>query len=103
MGEPTVPTFITLRPGHPDYLDLPWGLSLPAWPGNCPRLEEVARGLSRHPVLFVNYDGVLYALKELPAGLQRRNMRCCCMEEERLPCVVPIGHAQTALRAKPAY
>lgn len=33
MGEPTVPTFITLRPGHPDFLDLPWGLPLLAWPG----------------------------------------------------------------------
>ena len=97
MGEPTVPSFITLRPGHPDFLDLPWGLPLSAWPGNCPRLEEVARGLSRHPVLFVNYDGALYALKELPVGVAEKEYGLLLrMQEEGLPCVTPVGHARTA-------
>jgi hypothetical protein len=71
---------------------------LTSWAGNCPRLEEVARGLSRHPVLFVNYDGILYALKELPAGVAEKEYALLLkMEEERLPCVMPVGHAQTAL------
>jgi hypothetical protein len=45
-----------LRPGHPDFLDLPWERPLEEWVGHS-RLVEVPRGLSRHPVLFVNYDG----------------------------------------------
>ena len=32
-------------------------------------LEEIQHGISRHPVVFVNYDGILYVIKELPAGL----------------------------------
>ena len=35
-------------------------------------MVEVARGLHRHVVRFVNYDGALYALKELPERLARR-------------------------------
>ncbi|RPI31914.1 MAG: hypothetical protein EHM70_10300, partial [Chloroflexota bacterium] len=50
---------LTLRPGHPDFLDLPWDLPLGHWAGHCARLEEVTRGVSRHPVVFVNYSGGL--------------------------------------------
>jgi len=35
------------RPGHPDFLDLPWHLPLAAWPGSCPRVVQLERGLSR--------------------------------------------------------
>ena len=34
--------------------------------GRCSRLEDAPRGVSRHPVVFVNYSGTLYAIKELP-------------------------------------
>ena len=60
------PKSISLRPGYPDFLDLPWDRSLSDWEGHCQRLEDAPHGLSRHPVVFVNYDGVLFALKELP-------------------------------------
>jgi hypothetical protein len=52
------------RPGQPDFLDLPWGDPLEDW--NVERLAIVERGISRHVVRFVEYDGTYYALKELP-------------------------------------
>jgi hypothetical protein len=58
------------RTGQPDFGDLPWHLPLIEWESD--RLVEVARGLHRHVVVFVNYDGALYALKELPERLARR-------------------------------
>ena len=88
-----LPLNISIRAGYPDFLDLPWGLPLLDWEGNCPRLEQAPRGLSRHPVVFVNYSGVLYALKELPVGLAEREYDMLNkVEELRLPSVSPVGH-----------
>lgn len=90
------PISIALRAGHPNFLDLPWGLSLPNWPGNCSRLEDVPKGLSRHPVAFVNYNGSIYALKEVPPGLAEKEYSLLVqLEELRLPAVTPVGHAVT--------
>ncbi len=85
-----------LRAGHPDFLDLPWDSSLDEWPGRCERLETLPKGLSRHTVVFVNYDGALYALKELPAGMAEREYEALRnMVELRLPVVEPVGHLET--------
>jgi Domain of unknown function (DUF4032)/Lipopolysaccharide kinase (Kdo/WaaP) family len=63
-----------VAPGdHPDFLDLPWGLPLEGWTSD--RLVEVPRGIARHVVRFVNYDGDLFALKELPERLAWREYR----------------------------
>jgi hypothetical protein len=93
----TQPPFsITLRSEQPDFLDLPWSLPLGQWAGRSQRLEEVARGLSRHPVVFANYTGVLYALKELPGGLAEKEFNLLRqMESARLPVVSPVGHVRT--------
>jgi len=61
------------RGSWPDFLDLPWEDPLASWVS--PRLVEVARGISRHVVRFVDYDGSLYALKELPEPLAEREYR----------------------------
>jgi tRNA A-37 threonylcarbamoyl transferase component Bud32 len=61
------------RGSWPDFLDLPWSEPLATW--ESPRLVEVARGISRHVVRFVDYDGALYALKELPEPLAEREYR----------------------------
>ena len=61
------------RGSWPDFLDLPWSEPLATW--QSPRLVEVARGISRHVVRFVDYDGALYALKELPEPLAEREYR----------------------------
>jgi hypothetical protein len=82
----------TLRLGHPDFRDLPWELPLEQWQGVCPRLEEAPRGLTRHPVVFVNYDGVLYTLKEMPAHQAEREYQLLTkIETLRIPVVTPVG------------
>jgi tRNA A-37 threonylcarbamoyl transferase component Bud32 len=87
---PAQPLRIRARPGHPDFLDLPWRTPLAGWASE--RLVEVARGVHRHVVQFVDYDGVLYALKELPPRLARREYRMLRqMAEAGLPVVEVIG------------
>jgi hypothetical protein len=86
---------LTLRPGSPDISDLPWELPLQEWGSRTTRLEEVARGLSRHAVVFVNYDGQLYAVKELPGGLAKNEYdRLSEIERLQLPAVTPVGYIQ---------
>jgi len=58
------------RTGHPNFLDLPWEVPLEEWTHE--RLVNVVAGIHRHVVRFVNYDGRLYALKELPVQLARK-------------------------------
>jgi hypothetical protein len=97
------PLSISLRLDHPDFLDLPWHLPLSEWSGQSGRLEEVPRGISRHPVVFVNYSGALYALKEMPKGqAEKEYNRLLEMEDQRLPAVTPVGHVQTQLSRGPA-
>jgi hypothetical protein len=84
-----------LRSGFPDFNDLPWSHPLSEWYSICSRCEEVSRGLSRHPVVFVNFDGSLYAVKELPPGLAQTEFNMLVqIEQSRLPCVTPVGHAK---------
>ena len=67
--EPT----ITVRPGHPDFLDLAWEQSVVDW--DSPRLVTLPKGISRHEVRFVAYDEGLYAIKELPHKAARNDYR----------------------------
>ncbi|MFQ5795659.1 MAG: DUF4032 domain-containing protein [Candidatus Bipolaricaulia bacterium] len=84
------------RSGHPDFLDLPWKYPLTEWSEHCSRLMQLPHGVSRHPVVFVNYGGRLYAIKELPPGLAEKEYdRLRQMEELRLPVVTPVGHIRT--------
>jgi hypothetical protein len=90
------PSFMAQNPGSPDFSDLPWHLSLSNWTGACQRLVVVRRGLSRHPVVFVDYDGHLFALKELPTGIaQKESDLLSHIEQLRVPTVAPIGTINT--------
>src|SRR5688572_1089576 len=81
---------LVARAGHPDFLDLPWDVPLEAWESE--RLVEVARGISRHVVRFVEYNGAIYALKELPEPLARREYRLLRgLTEREMPVVEGIG------------
>ncbi len=86
---------ILVRPGHPDFLDLPWEQELSAWPGATDRSIELPRGLSRHEVQFVSYPGAsIYAVKELPEGLAEKEYGLLLeMQSRSLPSVEPVGHA----------
>lgn len=85
-----------LRQGHPDFLDLPWHLPLERWTLEvCARLVEVPRGLSRHTVVFVSYGTEIYALKEMPGPVGRREYEVLRgLEERRLPAVTAVGYAR---------
>jgi hypothetical protein len=56
-----------IRPGNPDFLDLPWDLPVEEW--GSPRLVSMPTGVHRHPVVFVAYEEGVYAVKEMPARL----------------------------------
>ncbi len=56
-----------IRPGNPDFLDLPWDRPVSEW--NDPHLVDMPTGLHRHPVVFVAFEEGIYAIKELPVRL----------------------------------
>lgn len=66
MGTPT----LHIRPGNPDFLDLPWDRRLNDWDHE--RLVTMPTGIHRHPVLFVAYEEGIYAIKELGRRTARR-------------------------------
>jgi len=81
---------LVARTGHPDFLDLPWSLPLEQWRSE--RLVKVIRGISRHVVRFVEYDGMLYGLKELPPRPARREWTLLRrLEDCDLPVVEAVG------------
>ncbi len=81
---------LVARTANPSFLDLPWDVPLEEWDSD--RIVEVVRGISRHVVRFVNYDGTLYALKELarrPAVREYRLLRQ--LADESVPVVPVVG------------
>jgi hypothetical protein len=86
---------LVARTGHPDFLDLPWEQPLEEWRSE--RLVEVVRGISRHVVRFVEYDGTVYALKELPERLAYREYRLLRrLNAEVMPAVLVVGVVERA-------
>ncbi|HPZ06590.1 MAG TPA: hypothetical protein PL110_00620 [Candidatus Eremiobacteraeota bacterium] len=67
-------TDIFIRPGHPDFLDLPWNYPLIKWSKHSSRLELLPAELSRHTVLFVNYDGLLFGKRTERCGSYRNRL-----------------------------
>lgn len=81
---------ITVRPGHPDFLDLAWERSIVDW--DSPRLVALPKGISRHEVRFVAYDQCLYAIKELPHKAARNDYRVLRgLERLEAPSVTAVG------------
>jgi tRNA A-37 threonylcarbamoyl transferase component Bud32 len=82
-------------PAELDFHDLPWELPIDRWDTHTPRLEEVQRGISRHPVVFANYNGSLFAIKEMPEDLAKKEYDLLIqMKELSLPSVKPYGYAK---------
>lgn len=57
----------TAGPDPTDLLTLPWSTPLADWPRD--RLVSLPRGISRHVVRFARIGGIVYAIKEISAGL----------------------------------
>ena len=83
-----------VRQDHPDFLDLPWEHSLDQWSEICPRIVEVERGISRHTVVFVSYPEGIYAIKELPLRIGKKEYTVLReLEKRNLPAVKSVGYA----------
>jgi hypothetical protein len=93
---------LVARPGNPDFLDLPWHLPLRSWSdsGLGGRLVDVARGVSRHVVRFVDYGDdpsirsthAVYALKELPLDIAATEYQLLRdLADRKLPVVEAVG------------
>ena len=81
---------LVARTGHPDFLDLPWNQPLAEWDSD--RLVEVERGIHRHVVRFVEYSGAIYALKELPPEIARKEYRLLrALAADEMPVVDVVG------------
>jgi tRNA A-37 threonylcarbamoyl transferase component Bud32 len=89
---------LTARTGHPDFLDLPWGVPLADWVSE--RLVEMPLGIHRHVVRTVRYEDRLYHLKELPRRYALREWRFLRhLKDEGVPVVDVVGvvtHRETA-------
>ncbi len=72
------------------FLGLPWEDPLEEWRDE--PLVELARGIGRHVVRFVELNGSYFALKELPPGLAEREYRLLGhLHGTSVPAVEPVG------------
>jgi hypothetical protein len=79
-------------------VELPWEAPLAEWPADL-AFRELPVGPSRHLVRFLVAEGSLYALKELPIGVGRREYDVLLrLETAGLPAVSPVGIAEAPER-----
>ncbi|HHW75452.1 MAG TPA: DUF4032 domain-containing protein [Xanthomonadaceae bacterium] len=81
---------LKVRPGHPDFLDLPWARSIVDWPGE--RFVDLPCGPSRHEVRFIAYEQGIYVIKELPSAAARQDYEVLrALETKDVAAAVPVG------------
>ncbi|MGD2059502.1 MAG: DUF4032 domain-containing protein [Acidimicrobiia bacterium] len=81
---------LQVRPGNPDFLDLPWDRALTSW--DTDRQVSMPTGIHRHPVLFVAYDEGIYAIKELSLRSAHNEYRVLrVLQEQSHSSAEPIG------------
>jgi hypothetical protein len=86
---------LRLRDEVASLLDLPWEQPLGRWEDTGQRFRELPVGPSRHLVRFLVSDGLVYALKELPAAVAEREFTVLRhLEEAGLPAVRAVGLAE---------
>jgi hypothetical protein len=90
------PPAVHLRAPSPALLALPWDVPLAEWPDDVAHFHDLEVGPSRHVVRFLSLNsGPLYAVKELPARLARREYSVLReLEGRRLPSVEAVGLAE---------
>jgi hypothetical protein len=81
-----------LRSASPGLLSLPWREPLAEWDATEVPLRDIPVGPSRHLVKFVETDGALWALKELPQRVAAKEYAVLRdLEARSLPAVRPAG------------
>ncbi len=81
-----------LRAPTPGLLGLPWEIPLAEWNVPDVPLRDIAVGPSRHLVKFVEADGLLWAVKEMPPRVAAKEYDVLRrLEEMGLPAVRPAG------------
>ena len=90
---------LRLRDPAIDLVDLPWELPLGEWSSDQLTFRLVPVGPSRHLVRFLDLNGVLYALKDLPLDAARREYEVLLhLEGLGLPTVEAAGVAEAPAR-----
>jgi hypothetical protein len=86
------PLDIRLRVTRPGLFTLPWRVPLAEWDATEVPLRDVPVGPSRHLVRFVDCDGALWALKELPVRIAQKEYAVLRdLEARSLPAVRAAG------------
>lgn len=81
---------LTVRAGHPDFLDLPWHQTLVDW--DLAELVDLPKGISRHEVRFLDTAQGIYVIKELPERAARNDYQVLrILEDAGAPAVVPVS------------
>jgi Domain of unknown function (DUF4032)/Lipopolysaccharide kinase (Kdo/WaaP) family len=81
-----------LRAPTPGLVGLPWDRPLSEWVVPDVPLRDIAVGMSRHLVKFVDADGLLWAVKDMPARIAAKEYDVLRrLEELGLPAVRPAG------------
>ena len=81
---------ITSTTPESGLLDLPWELPLETWPHD--RVHALPRGISRHVVRFVRISGKVYAIKETPEPIARREYQLLrSLRRLQVPAVEPTA------------
>jgi hypothetical protein len=86
---------LRLRDEVANLLDLPWERPLADWDATGHLFRDLPVGPSRHLVRFLVSGGIVYALKELPAGVANREFEVLRhLEDAGLPSVRAVGLAE---------
>jgi hypothetical protein len=90
---------LLLRDPAIDLVELPWEAPLAEWMAENLAFRELPVGPSRHLVRFLVVGRTLYALKELPLAIGRREYDVLLrLETASLPAVIPAGIAEAPQR-----
>jgi hypothetical protein len=83
---------VLLRAAGTELLSLPWEEPLAEWSPAEVAMRDIPVGPSRHLVKFVEADGRLYALKDEPLRVARKEYGVLRkLQEDGLPAVRPVG------------
>jgi Domain of unknown function (DUF4032)/Lipopolysaccharide kinase (Kdo/WaaP) family len=90
---------LRLRERATGLFELPWDLPLAAWTSDVATFRRLDVGPSRHLVRFLEQEGVLFALKEEPIGIARKEFEVLRhVEDKGLPAVAAVGLAEAPER-----